>query len=45
MREGSLQAPTRHAVDWQNPDFYDEEKLDAELRPCFRYLSWLPPLL
>jgi len=35
MREGSLQAPTRHAIDWQNPDFYDEEKLDAELRRVF----------
>ncbi len=35
MREGSLQAPTRHAVDWQNPDFYDEAKLDTELRRVF----------
>jgi Fe-S oxidoreductase len=35
MREGSLQAPTRHAIDWQNPDFYNEEKLDAELRRVF----------
>jgi glycerol-3-phosphate dehydrogenase subunit C len=35
MREGSLQAPVRHSVDWQNPDFYDEEKLDAELRRVF----------
>jgi glycerol-3-phosphate dehydrogenase subunit C len=35
MREGSLEAPTRHAVDWQNPDFYDPEKLDAELRRVF----------
>ena len=35
MREGSLQAPTRHPVDWQNPDFYDEAKLDAELRRVF----------
>ena len=35
MREGSLQAPTRHPVDWQNPDFYDEQKLDAELRRVF----------
>ena len=35
MREGSLEAPTRHAVDWQNPDFYDEQKLDAELRRVF----------
>ncbi len=32
MREGSLQPPVRHPVDWQNPDFYDEVKLDAELR-------------
>ena len=35
MREGSLQAPTRHPVDWQNADFYDEQKLDAELRRVF----------
>ena len=35
MSEGSLQAPTRHAVDWENPDFYDEAKLDAELRRVF----------
>jgi glycerol-3-phosphate dehydrogenase subunit C len=35
MREGSVQAPTRHQVDWQNPDFYDEQKLDAELRRVF----------
>ena len=35
MREGSLSAPTRHVVDWQNPDFYDEAKLDAELRRVF----------
>jgi Fe-S oxidoreductase len=35
MREGSLQAPTRHQIDWQNPDFYDEAKLDAELRRVF----------
>jgi Fe-S oxidoreductase len=35
MREGSLHAPVRHPVDWQNPDFYDEAKLDAELRRVF----------
>ncbi len=35
MREGSLEAPTRHPVDWQNPDFTDPEKLDAELRRQF----------
>jgi glycerol-3-phosphate dehydrogenase subunit C len=35
MREGSLDAPTRHPVAWQDPDFYDEAKLDAELRRVF----------
>jgi glycerol-3-phosphate dehydrogenase subunit C len=35
MREGSLEAPVRHPLDWQNPDFYDEVKLDAELRRVF----------
>lgn len=35
MREGSLDAPTRHIIDWNNPDFYDEQKLDDELRRVF----------
>jgi len=35
MREGSLDAPTRHPIAWQDDDFYDEEKLDAELRRVF----------
>jgi len=35
MREGSLEAPTRHPIDWHNPDFWDEKKLDAELRRVF----------
>jgi Fe-S oxidoreductase len=34
-REGSLEAPTRHALDWTNPDFQDEEKLFAELERVF----------
>jgi len=34
-REGSLEAPTRHALDWTNPDFYNEEKLYAELERVF----------
>jgi glycerol-3-phosphate dehydrogenase subunit C len=33
--EGNLQAPTRHALDWQNPDFYDEEKCFDELERIF----------
>ncbi|ARN83065.1 (Fe-S)-binding protein [Methylocystis bryophila] len=35
MREGSLEAPTRHALDWRSEDFYDEAKLDAEIRRVF----------
>ena len=35
MSEGGLEAPTRHPIDWNDPDFYDEEKLDAELRRVF----------
>jgi len=35
MREGSLEAPTRHPIDWQSADFYDEAKLDAEMRRVF----------
>ncbi len=34
-REGSLEAPTRHALDWQSPDFYDEESLNKELERVF----------
>jgi glycerol-3-phosphate dehydrogenase subunit C len=35
MREGSLQPPKRGAIEWQSPEFYDEAKLDAELRRVF----------
>ena len=35
IREGSLDAPTRHPVDWRNPDFYDRESLDSELERVF----------
>jgi Fe-S oxidoreductase len=34
-REGSLEAPTRHPIDWKNPEFYNEEKLFAELERVF----------
>jgi glycerol-3-phosphate dehydrogenase subunit C len=34
-REGSLQAPTRHPLDWKNPQFYDEEALFKELERVF----------
>ena len=35
VREGSLEAPTRHPIDWRNPEFYDEEALDGELERVF----------
>src|SRR5678809_713213 len=35
MREGSLEAPVRHALDWQNPDFYDMQKIEAEMHRVF----------
>ncbi|MBZ0218747.1 MAG: hypothetical protein K8F25_19480, partial [Fimbriimonadaceae bacterium] len=34
-REGNLEAPTRHALDWRNPDFYDQTLVDAELERVF----------
>ncbi|MCP5327844.1 MAG: heterodisulfide reductase-related iron-sulfur binding cluster [Steroidobacteraceae bacterium] len=34
-REGSLEAPTRHPLDWQNPGFYDQAALDKELERVF----------
>ena len=34
-REGSLDAPTRHPLDWKNPLFYDQAALDAELERVF----------
>ena len=48
-REGSLEAPTRHPLDWKNPEFWNEAALDQELervfdlchgcRRCFRCLD------
>src|SRR6185369_10509867 len=35
MREGSLEAPTRHPLDWKNPDFHDQAKAEKELERVF----------
>ncbi len=53
-REGSLEAPTRHALDWKNPEFYDEGLLMGELervfdvchgcRRCFNLCNAFPTL-
>ncbi len=35
MREGSLDAPTRHPLDWRGADFYDQDAAFAELERVF----------
>ncbi len=54
VREGSLDAPTRHPLDWQSPKFYDEASLLKELervydichgcRRCFSLCNAFPTL-
>ena len=34
-REGNLEAPTRHAVDWKNPAFYDQAACETEMERVF----------
>lgn len=34
-REGSLDAPIRHPINWKDPDFYNSDKLFAELERVF----------
>ena len=34
-REGSLEAPTRHPLDWRSDAFYDQQALDQELERVF----------
>ena len=53
-REGSLEAPTRHPIDWRSPAFYDEAALFKELervydichgcRRCFSLCQAFPTL-
>ena len=35
VTEGSLDAPVRHPIDWQSPDFNDEGKLMSEMERVF----------
>ena len=35
MKEGSLEAPTRHPLDWKNPAFYDQAQAEKELERIF----------
>ncbi len=54
QREGSLEAPTRHPLDWRSPEFYDEKALFEELervfdichgcRRCFNLCNSFPTL-
>ena len=34
-REGSLEAPTRHPIDWKNPEYYNEEATLHEMERIF----------
>jgi glycerol-3-phosphate dehydrogenase subunit C len=34
-REGNLEAPTRHAIDWQNPEYLNEEACLTEMERIF----------
>ncbi len=34
-REGNLDAPTRHPIDWKGPQYYDEAACDKELERVF----------
>ena len=34
-REGNLEAPTRHPIDWKNPAFYDEDAALKEMERVF----------
>jgi len=54
QREGSLEAPTRHPLDWRSDEFYDEKALFEELervfdichgcRRCFNLCNSFPTL-
>jgi glycerol-3-phosphate dehydrogenase subunit C len=35
MAESNSGAPFRHPIDWQNPDFYDWQKIEAEMERVF----------
>ena len=35
IREGSLEAPTRHPIDWKSPEYCDEKSLFAELERVY----------
>lgn len=53
-REGSLEAPQRHPINWQDAEFYDEQSLFKELervfdichgcRRCFNLCNSFPTL-
>src|SRR5213592_3780094 len=34
-KEGSLDAPTREPIAWRDPDFWDADKVDSEMRRIF----------
>jgi hypothetical protein len=43
-REGGLEAPTRHPLEWRSPEFWDKAALEKELERVFD-MPRLSPLL
>jgi len=37
-REGSLETPVRHPLNWQDKDFYNEQSLNQELERVFVFV-------
>jgi len=35
QREGSLEAPIRHPIDWKNPEYYNQASVEKELERIF----------
>ncbi len=35
VREGNLEAPTRHPIDWRDPSYFDKAKVHAEMQRVF----------
>ena len=35
MREGSLEAPTRHPIEWKSEDYWDKASLNQELERVY----------
>lgn len=39
MREGNLEAPTRHVIPWEDPAFSDRAKTQAEMHRVSKFAT------